>query len=208
MNINFMNHSEEIEGVIKYTCQQVSRPISAAPDLAQFFELRKLLFSRNLIGVDGDGFGYGNISFRLFSSPRFLITGSQTSGLEFITARDLAEVLVIDIEKNFLKFAGHTQASSEAMTHAALYQVDSNIKGVVHIHSNSIWNRMMKKLPTTRPDVAYGTPAMAYEMMRLYRCNRSEQEGIFVLGGHQDGLISYGPTLEIATMNLLKLDIG
>ncbi len=43
----------------------------------------------------------------------------------------------------------------------ALYQVDNAIRAVVHVHSAGLWEANLNRLPTTKPEVAYGTPEMA-----------------------------------------------
>ncbi len=159
-----------------------------------------------LIGADGEGFGYGNISIRLHTSPRFLISGSQTSGLAQVDGRHFAEVTVVDLERNFLRCVGEIQASSEALTHAALYTADPEIRGVVHAHSQPIWERHRHRLPTTRDDVEYGTPQMAYEMIRLYRRGPVAHQGVIIMGGHPDGVIAFGPSLGQAAQAILDLD--
>ena len=87
-------------------------------------------------------------------------------------------------------------ASSEAMTHGAIYALGDAIGSVVHAHSRELWEACLGKIPTTDPDVAYGTPAMAMELDRLYRMGGFKEAGIAVLAGHEDGLISFGTTIE------------
>jgi L-ribulose-5-phosphate 4-epimerase len=117
-------------------------------------------------------------------------------------------VTVVDLDRNFLRSVGERAPSSEALTHAALYQVNGAIRGVVHVHSRVIWDAWRDKLPTTRDDVAYGTPEMAYEMIRLHKSRALGRLGVIVMGGHQDGVISFGPTLAEAAGEILALTPG
>jgi L-ribulose-5-phosphate 4-epimerase len=201
-----MNLPGENEGVVKYAFEHARRPQAAFPDLAGLLAWRAQLFSRRLIGADSEGFGYGNLSARYFTSPRFLISGSQTSGLERVDRRHFAEVTVVDLDRNFLRCVGETQASSEALTHAALYAADPEIRGVVHVHSRPIWARHRHRLPTTRDDVEYGTPQMAHEVIRLHRRGPAGHRGVIIMGGHQDGVITYGVSLDEAVQAVLDLD--
>jgi L-ribulose-5-phosphate 4-epimerase len=202
-----MSQPAEKEGVVKYAFDHVRRPLAPSSELAELLTWRTSLFARGLIGADGEGLGYGNLSARRFTSPRFLISGSQTSGLEQVDGRHFAEVTMVDLDRNFLRCVGETQASSEALTHAALYAADPEIRGVVHVHSGPIWDRHRHRLPTTGDDVAYGTPQMAHEVIRLYRRGPVGHEGVIVMGGHRDGLIAYGPSLSQAARAILALDI-
>ena len=61
------------------------------------------------------------------------------------------------------------------------------------------------RLPTTDPDIAYGTPDMAMELDQLYRMGGLKEAGIAVLAGHEDGLISFGTTIEEAALRMLNL---
>lgn len=200
-----MSRPTEKEGVIKYTLQHVSAPITVPAEMPEILSCRRQLHALGLIGADADGVGFGNLSVRLYSSPRFLITGSQSSGLSEVDRRHFAIVRIVDLDRNSLKSIGETPPSSEALTHAALYQVDGSIRAVVHVHSGTIWHASRNRLPTTREDVAYGTPEMGYEMIRLHKRSAIGGQGVFVMGGHQDGVIAFGPSLTAAAGEILKL---
>jgi L-ribulose-5-phosphate 4-epimerase len=200
-----MHESHEKEGVVKYTIRHVTARLTFPPEMPELFSWRRRMRELQLIGEDAEGLGYGNISIRLYASPRFLITGSQSSGLIDVDQRHFAEVSVIDLDRNSLRSKGEIPPSSEALTHAALYQVRPSIRGVVHVHSHAIWTAWCDKLPTTKHDVAYGTPEMAYEMIRLHKRNALADLGVIVMGGHQDGVIAFGRSLADAAGEILKL---
>jgi ribulose-5-phosphate 4-epimerase/fuculose-1-phosphate aldolase len=115
---------------------------------------------------------------------------------------------VVDLDRNFLKSTGETPPSSEALTHAALYQVDNAIRAVVHVHSAGLWEAHLNRLPTTKPDVAYGTPGMAYEMIRLHKRSAIGKRGCVVMGGHRDGVIAFGASIADAAGAILALRDG
>jgi ribulose-5-phosphate 4-epimerase/fuculose-1-phosphate aldolase len=169
------------------------------------FEWRRRLRQLGLIGADADGIGYGNLSVRLFATPTFLITSSQSSGLLEVDQQHFARVTVVDLDRNALRSVGERPPSSEALTHAALYQVHGAIRAVVHVHCRRIWTAHRDRLPTSRDDVLYGTPEMAYEMIRLHKRRALGNRGIVVMGGHQDGIVAFGPTLAEAAEEILKL---
>ena len=97
-----MEQSHEREGVVKYTVRHVTARIVLPPELPELLSWRRRLRELDLIGEDAQGLGYGNISIRLYSSPGFLITGSQSSGLIDVDQRHFAEVSVIDLDRNSL----------------------------------------------------------------------------------------------------------
>lgn len=200
-----MNRPPEKEGVVKYTLQHVTAPITPPAEMAELLAVRRQLRALELIGADAHGIGYGNLSVRLYASPRFLITGSQSSGLAEVDQRHFAIITVVDLDRNVLRSTGEIPPSSEALTHAALYQVDGSIRAVVHVHSAAIWNAHRNVLPTTRDEVTYGTPEMGYEMIRLHKRSAIGRQGVVVMGGHQDGVIAFGPSVAQAAGEILKL---
>jgi ribulose-5-phosphate 4-epimerase/fuculose-1-phosphate aldolase len=92
------------------------------------------------------------------------------------------------------------------MTHAAIYQLDPHIGAIVHVHSADLWRHHMNSLPTTAPDVPYGTPEMANEFRRLYRDTDFRKTQLAVMGGHEEGIISTGTTLEEAAQRVLRIN--
>lgn len=200
-----MTLPREQEGVIKYTLRHVAGPVAVPPQFDDLLQWRGQLRARNLIGADAQGVGYGNLSVRLHSSPRFFITGSQSSGLLEVDRRHFAAVTVVDLDRNVLRSTGETPPSSEALTHAALYQVDAAVRAVVHVHSAVLWETHLNRLPTTKPDVAYGTPEMAYEMIRLHKRLAIGKKGCIVMAGHRDGVIAFGASLGEAAGEILAL---
>jgi L-ribulose-5-phosphate 4-epimerase len=200
-----MHDTREKEGVVKYTVRHETARIAFPAEMPDFMAWRQKLRALNLIGADAEGLGYGNLSIRLFATPSFLITSSQSSGLDEVDQQHFARVTVVDLDKNFLRSVGERPPSSEALTHAALYQVNGAIRAVVHVHSREIWTAFRHRLPTSRDEVLYGTPEMGYEMIRLHKRAALGRHGVIVMGGHQDGVIAFGGSLAEAAGEILEL---
>jgi L-ribulose-5-phosphate 4-epimerase len=194
------------EGYIKYRShfKETAPPDSSAARLLE--EWREPLFAAGLIGHYKElGVGFGNISIRCGDPGQFLITGTQTGHIASTTDQHYSLVTGYNIESNEVFCSGPVQASSEAMTHAAIYEFDASIAAIVHVHSKTLWDKHLNRLPTTSPGVAYGTPEMAREFRRLYADSTFGSEGIAVMGGHEEGLISFGESLEQAAAKILAL---
>ena len=88
--------------------------------------------------------------------------------------------------------------SSESLTHAAIYESDPTISAVIHCHDSVSWATLLDRAPTTSKSVAYGTPEMAYEIMRLFTVSDVRNTGIFAMGGHEAGIVTFGKDLEDA----------
>lgn len=194
------------DGYIKYDSHWTS---GAAPDVtaARLLETwRRPLYDAGLIGhYEELGIGYGNISVRCGAPGQFLISGTQTGQVASTDAAHYSLVTDYDIDGNSVSCRGPVQASSEALTHAAIYELDPGIGGIVHVHSKRLWVEHLDKLPTTDPAVAYGTPAMAHEFQRLYTSGGFRDSGLAVMAGHEEGLISFGESLAQAATRMLSL---
>ena len=148
--------------------------------------------------------GYGNISIKI--PEGILISATQTGKTEHINDNDFALVTNYDIDKNMVWCLGKKRASSETMTHAALYEADETIQAIIHIHNKKLWQKYLHKLPTTNPAVPYGTPEMAYEMKRLYQESSDvKQYNTIIMGGHEEGIISFGQSLKEAQESINKI---
>lgn len=192
------------EGVTKYHCEFEDGEPPTLAAIADLMRCRDRLFAAHLIGVYPDGIGYGNISVRIGSSNRFFITGTQTGHKPALAAADYCEVIDYDIAQNRVHCRGKIAASSESMTHAAVYELDPAIGAIIHVHSRDLWQKCMNRFPTTAAAVAYGTPAMAAEMRRLYETSELPRLKMLIMAGHEEGLITFGATLAEAEQVLLR----
>lgn len=196
------------EGIIKFESDWTPGP---APDDATVRLLeswRRPLFDAGLIGYDEDlGVGFGNLSVR-HGVDAFVISGTQTGHLAETTADHYATVTAYDIGGNRVVSTGRSEASSESLTHAAIYELDEAINAVVHVHDRGLWDSLRGTLPTTSPDIGYGTPGMAREFGRLFRESDFANTGVAIMGGHDAGIISFGRTLGEAAERILSLSRG
>ncbi len=189
------------DGAIKF---RLEWSIGKAPrQIQELMCWRNYLYGTGLIGAYPDGVGYGNISRRL--DKGFIISGSATGGCAVATAEEFTWVTDYDIEKNFVSCLGPVRASSESLTHAAVYEASDAIQAVVHGHHGRIWKSMYGKAVMTDANIPYGTPQLAKEILRLFETTRLESEQFFVMAGHQDGIVSFGSTPEEAAMTMINL---
>ncbi len=184
------------EGYIKYQCSWEKEAISVSENLlAEINEVRNRLVALNMIGKIPDGPGFGNISVRT-SENDFIISGTNTGHLKELTIEHLSLVNKVDITNNKVWCKGISQASSESMTHAAIYKKLNDVHAVIHIHHKEMWNELLNNHATTSDEIAYGTPKMAIAVGDLSKTLLENQ--LLILGGHEDGIISFGPSLSVA----------
>jgi ribulose-5-phosphate 4-epimerase/fuculose-1-phosphate aldolase len=193
------------EGYVKYRCHWRREPITASRRvLAGLQRWRSRLREAGLVGAHPDGMGFGNLSVRV-SGGEFLITGSATGHLESLDISHYALVTGYEFAENSLSCTGLTTASSESLSHAAIYSAKPSAGAVIHVHSAALWENYLRVLPTTDPAIEYGTPEMALALMALARGLEEGLAHALVMGGHRDGLVLFGADLEQAGDHLLAL---
>lgn len=200
------------DGIIKYDRSNFTHcdPI----DLVEYSALeywRKKLFILNLIGEYPEvAIGFGNLSeikdysrWHSTSHPQFIITGTQTGKYPELDGNHYTRVLDFDIDNLKIKMMGPIEASSEALTHAAIYAQNKKIKTIFHIHSAKIWTGMIKdKTDFTSKSIPYGTVEMA---KATQKCVGNKESGIFCMHGHEDGVVAYGRTLNEVGLLITEL---
>lgn len=203
--INIPQLMAEKEGVMKYKPLLVLGPKLEPHKIQVLNYWRDELYSKGLIGQDPNrygGAGYGNVS--QIDSPYnyFIISGTQTGGLERLTEEHYTTVVGYHPQYNMVIYIGpkgSIEPSSEAMTHGTLYDLNDSIGYVFHGHHKGIWeNSRRLGIPTTKESVEYGTPQMAEEFLRVHRDNKMGARGGISMGGHEDGIVTFAETPEEA----------
>ncbi len=195
------------EGYIKFDSHwRKTEPLDNA-EIELLNRWRRPLYDAGLIGhFEEHGIGFGNLSVRAAAQRQFIISGSQTGQLSDLGAEHYALVEDYDIDRNRVYSIGAREASSESMTHAAIYELDPEIGAVVHVHSEAMWAGLKGSAATTDAEVAFGTPEMAREFRRLFRETDFPKTGIAVMAGHDSGLVSTGSNLQEAAERILAID--
>ena len=212
------------DGVIKFDSGDFTQTDSLSRmEYIDLEKWRKTLHKLNLIGYSRtENVGYGNISKRKnFSSfyskntkTQFTITGTQTGKLTDLNGDHYTRVVDFNLTDFSLKIMGPTMASSESITHAAIYSINCDINVIFHIHSKNIWENMIQdNFDVTYKYIPYGTQEMAQAVQEIikttsqYSKSTFKTQGYIAMKGHEDGIIVYGPNLETVgnlTINLYK----
>ncbi|GAB4414719.1 MAG: hypothetical protein OHK0056_21780 [Bacteriovoracaceae bacterium] len=198
------------DGVIKFSLFNQERPLPDGINLIKALEQwRKKLYQLEFIGeYKAEKVGFGNLSCLTTDrgradKPEFLITGTQTGHLPDLNEDYYTIVYDYDLLKNTIYSEGPMKPSSESLTHAAIYLANPKIKAVFHGHHKSIWQAMIKEnYPSTGETIPYGTINMAVATQDLVYKNST---GIFVMKGHEDGIVAWGENLDQAGERLLEV---
>ena len=192
------------EGQVKFESDLYECVPPSEWDVEEVNLWRDRLYALGYIGAYADGTGYGNISIRPAHLRQFIITGTSTGKIPLLLPEHFTRVSSYSIDRNSVVCEGRIHASSESMTHAAVYACAPDVRAVIHIHSMEHWQRLLNRIPTTDPSAAYGTPGMAREIRRLFEETDFPIGKVMVMGGHEEGILSYGATLKEAGRRLLE----
>jgi len=205
------------EGYVKFRCHHntvewnnpsltLSKELETR--LTALDELRTELYDAHFIGLYENGIAYGNISLRSdistanntdnvdtfdnIRSNNFIISATSTGGARKLGLDGYCLVSKVDIEANTVWSIGPLPASSETMTHAAIYQNSQAIHCVVHVHNRKLYDALLKQenILTTPKDVPYGTVEMAYSIMDIAK--KYPLEACILMAGHDEGVLFYG----------------
>ncbi len=192
------------DGVIKFKLTLKIGPAPVAEDVLAIEKWRAILWRLGMIGeYPIDKVGYGNLSLRVPPQDTFIITGTQTGALPHLKREHYTKVVNCDLKKNSAQATGPIAPSSESLTHYAIYKSNPAIHAIFHIHHPQLWQKMIdEKMEGIAESIPYGTLQMAEAAKTVIQ---GKEEGVFVMKGHQDGIIAYGTSCEEAGKILLKL---
>lgn len=192
-----------IDGVIKYSIEHQTAETPFFSGYEQLEALRTRLFTLGLIG-EKDGIGYGNLSMRDENSKSFFITATQTGRKYTLSREYYTYISNYDFSTFKVISQGTHKPSSEALSHAMIYAIDERITTVIHIHSLALWKCMQAKnaLATT---AEYGTAEMVEEIAGLYTNLDPMMNNAFVMKGHEEGIITFGRSVEEAESALYTI---
>jgi ribulose-5-phosphate 4-epimerase/fuculose-1-phosphate aldolase len=191
-----MNAPPRDEGVVKYHALHLNGTVPTDPLLHELDKVRTHLFDLGLVGIYPDGIGYGNVSIR--HEAGCIISGTSTGGTRILGPKGYCYVRNFDLKTNMVSTEGPIQASSESMTHCAIYQANPLVQCVLHIHNLALWQQLLDQgYPSTAADIPYGTPKMALDMALLVQ-DLGNSSSLLVMAGHEEGIIAYGETINLA----------
>jgi ribulose-5-phosphate 4-epimerase/fuculose-1-phosphate aldolase len=189
------------DGYVKYVADHQTGPAMEPPRWKELNEARTRLYDLGLVGVLPNGVGFGNVSVRV-TGDEFLISGTATGDRRVLTPLEYCLVKSFDLEGNRVTTLGPVRASSESMSHGAVYRSRASVMCVIHVHSRKIFDAMLcDGSVSTPPEAAYGTPEMALAIASRVAADH----GVMVLAGHDEGVLSYGVSVQEALDLILNL---
>ncbi len=193
------------DGYIKFKCDLVKSGVVIPEELyTEINKWRNKMYSLNLIGAYDNGVGFGNISVRIPGTKQFYVSGSATGNYKITSPEHYVLVNSYNFKQNSLKCMGPLPASSESLSHAAIYEADVRTNAVIHIHNLEMWEKGIRKYPVTKPEYSFGTPEIALDITDLLNDETTGKNGIIIMGGHKEGILFFGESLEEAGIISLK----
>jgi L-ribulose-5-phosphate 4-epimerase len=193
------------EGYIKFNLDwKESGPVITAEEFIALNTWREVLYKLDMIGVNDEGFGFGNISVRKDRTRNFYITGSATGSIVSLGEEHYSLVTGFDINSNSLSCTGPVKASAESLSHAAVYSTLPEINAVMHIHHHVFWINLLKKVAATPENIEFGTPEMATAIQELLCREGVKERRVIVMAGHPGGILFFGKHIDEAGAFILS----
>lgn len=194
-----------MEGFVKFNCHwNQTGPVISDEQYEIINYWREVLYNMDLIGAYENGVAFGNISMRIQGGNQFVITGSATGEIPELEPGHYVKVNSFNIEDNAVQCVGPLKASSESLTHAAIYSSDTGVNAVVHVHNIELWNELIYKVPTTNPSMDYGTTSLAKDILRMFKEPEVYEKRIIVMAGDRAGILSFGQDMDEAVNVLME----
>jgi L-ribulose-5-phosphate 4-epimerase len=194
-----------MQGAVKFNCHWTqSGPVISDEQYEIINYWREILYNMDLIGAYENGVGFGNLSMRIGAGNQFFITGSATGEIPELEPGHYVKVNSFNIDDNAVQCVGPLKASSESLTHAAIYSADSDTNAVIHIHSFELWSELIYKVPTTNPAMDYGTIGLAKDIARLFLESDVFEKRIIVMAGDRAGILTFGHDIDEAVGVLME----
>jgi L-ribulose-5-phosphate 4-epimerase len=194
-----------MQGFVKFNCHwNQSGPVISDEQYEIINYWREVLYNMDLIGAYENGVAFGNISMRIGGTNQFVITGSATGEIPELEPGHYVKVNSFNFDDNAVQCVGPLKASSESLTHAAIYSSDQDVNAVVHVHNIELWNELIYKVPTTNPSMDYGTITLAKDILRLFKESDVYEKRIIVMAGDRAGILSFGHDMDEAVNVLME----
>ena len=193
------------EGVVKYSLKYTKTNEIAKKECKKIEKVRSRLYALGLIGAYSDGIGFGNISLRYKKKNSFVITATQTGELPKLSAAYYSLVKKVNFKKFTTYAIGPSKPSSEAITHACIYNINPQINAVIHVHNEKIWKYMLENDYLSTNDTEYGTLQMVEDVRSIYQDIDPFLNNAFVMKGHFEGVVTFGKTLADAEKTLYTI---
>ncbi|MBP5474091.1 MAG: class II aldolase/adducin family protein [Bacteroidales bacterium] len=195
-----------MEGAVKFNCYwKQTGPVISDEQYEIINYWRDVLYNMDLIGAYENGVGFGNISMRLTeNSKKFIISGSATGEISELEPDHYVRVDSYNIDNNSVQCTGPLKASSESLTHAAIYEADPGVNAIVQVHNLDMWNHLIHEEPTTNPAMDYGTVGLANDVFRLFSESDVIEKRIIIMGGDRAGILTFGNDVDEAVTVLLS----
>ena len=193
-----------MDGVVKFNCYwNQSGPVISDEQYELINYWREILYNMDLIGAYENGVGFGNISMRIKGGNQFVISGSATGDMSELEPGHYVKVISFNINDNAVQCSGPLKASSESLSHAAIYSADPGVNAIIHVHDIELWNTLIHKVPTTNPSMDYGTTGLAKDILRLFNESDVYEKRIIIMAGDRAGILTFGNDMDEAVNVLM-----
>ena len=193
------------KNIDEYSLRYTRTKEIAVKECNKIEKIRMRLYSLGLIGAYCDGIGFGNISVRYKKKSSFVITSKETGEFPKLNPNYYSFVKKVDLEKFTVYAIGPSKPCDEAINHACIYDLDSQINAVIHVHNEKLWDYMLKNDYLSTNDTLWDSNKIVEDIKKMYKDIDPFLNNAFVLKGDFEGVVTFGKTLKDAEKALLEI---
>ncbi|XOB61189.1 hypothetical protein ACMC56_11300 [Campylobacterota bacterium DY0563] len=166
-------------------------------------KIRSRLFCLGLIGSYSNCSSFGSASIRYNKNKNsFVITGKDTGEFPKLNANYYSFIKKVEFNKQKMFCVGPNKPSSEWLIHSYLYNLNMQIKAVIVVNNEKIW------------DVMYSNESLKVDYDNLDKKDILEElyenvdpflNNSFIIDGNDFSLVTFGKTLTEAEKTLYNI---
>ncbi|QKF82483.1 hypothetical protein [Halarcobacter ebronensis] len=192
---------EDFDYSIKYTETEEI----AVKECNKIEKIRARLYSLGLIGAHTNGNCFGSISTRYNKNKSsFVITGINTGEFPKLNPNYYSFVKKFDYERKKMFCIGSSKPSNQWLLHSYLYDLDSQIKAVIIINNERVWDYMINN---EFLKIDYSNLENCKAVEDIYKNIDCFLNNSFLIDGNDFSIVAFGKSLsetEKALYNIIK----
>ncbi|QDF29421.1 hypothetical protein [Halarcobacter anaerophilus] len=186
-----------------YTIKYTKTEEIAVKECNKIEKIRSRLFCLGLIGAYSNGSSFGSISYRYNKNKNsFVITGKDTGEFPKLSANYYSFVKKVDYQKGKMFCLGVNKPSNEWLIHSYVYKLDMNIKAVIVINNERVWDYMFNNEALR---VGFENLDNSEVLDKLYENVDPFLNNSFFIEGHDFSIVAFGKTLSEAEKSLYNI---
>jgi len=186
-----------------YSIKYIKTEQIALKECSKIEKIRSRLFCLGIIGSYSNCTNAGSVSIKYNKNKNsFVITGKNTGELPKLKPNYYSFVKKVDFSKQKMFCLGPNKPSNEWLIHSYLYNLDIQIKAVIVINNEKLWDLIYSNNPLK---IDYINLCKENCISKLYENIDPFLNNSFIIDGDDFSLVIFGKTLSEAEKTLYKI---